>query len=716
MMPSALPSTDLTSPVLVALVATCAASVALLLHETRRHPRRLRLLASAILAGVLALLAIVRPRVSRDASRDRLAPMAVIVDDSRSVLLDHGERVEERARAIERVSALTAGRPVRWLRPSPHGLESFDPLTLGRSPPRATSTDLAETIADLRDRHDLDPLAVVLITDGREVPRRLTPIAPGGYAFRPSVPVHTISIGTSTPDASVADVRVLGSAFAHGTFAVRVEVLCHGLACEAVKVAWEPESDGAAGASGATSAVVDASSGTGIVELSASFDRPGRHAATVRIDAPSGDSLRENDSTTILVDVRRERVRVLHVAGRPTNDVRALRRFLKANSSIDLVSFFILRTQDDDPRASPAELALIPFPVDELFEEHLASFDAVVVQDIDAEEYGLARHLRRLARYVDGGGGLVLVGGPHAYAAGGYDRSSLAATLPTNLEASRPSLGDPFAPRLTTEGARHAVQLAFAKAGGILGTLEGTAALGTPLPGATVLYEHPTMSTRSGAPMPVLALREVHAGRVLAVGTDSTWRLGFSEAAVTRGGSAYDALWDALIGWTLHDARFDPPALQASEGCVVGEATRIVLPAQGIDRLDERLRDGTVRPHPYRVEGRSIVVDSLGEGVVDLEARRESVVTARGRLVCERGGQEWIDVRPDHALLERIAAETGGHAFAHGDRVDERILPRVRVPMSARHEEPAFPPWLLALAATLALGLHWYERRRFGLR
>ena len=35
------------------------------------------------------------------------------------------------------------------------------------------------------------------------------------------------------------------------------------------------------------------------------------------------------------VDVARERVRVLHVAGRPTYDVRALRTWLKSNASVD---------------------------------------------------------------------------------------------------------------------------------------------------------------------------------------------------------------------------------------------------------------------------------------------------------------------------------------------------------------------------------------------
>jgi uncharacterized membrane protein len=710
------PSTDLSATALAALALTVVASLAFLAIESRHHPRRVRLLASALLAALLVALAVFRPRVALDANRDRHAPIAIVVDDSRSMLLEGGQRVAARTEAIERLRTLTEGRPVRWLRTTPHGLEPFDPKAAGDLTSRSGSTDLTEILAHLRDRHDVDPLSVVLVSDGREAPQRAAPPAPSSLGFRAGVPVHTVAVGHELPDASVAEVRVLGSAFAHGTFAVRVEVLCHGLPCDAVRVTWTPEPEGGGASSGEASAVVDASSGRGSVELSVSFERPGRHAATVRIEGASEDSVRENDARTVLIDVRRERVRMLHVAGRPTNDVRALRRFLKANSSIDLISFFILRTQDDDPRAPPSELSLIPFPVDELFEEHLSSFDAVVVQDIDAEEYGLARHLRRLARYVDGGGGLVLIGGPHAFAAGGYDRSSLASVLPTALETSRAGLSDAFAPRLTTEGASHPIQQAFARAGGTFASLEGTSPLGVPVPGALVVYEHPSVATRAGGPMPVLALREVHAGRVLVLGSDATWRLGFSEIATAGAGAAYDALWDALIGWTLHDARFDPPALQASDGCIGGAPVRFAMPAGGIDSLEARAREGSVRAIPFRIEGNAVVVDALGDGVVDLEARQQSRVTARGRIVCDRAGQEWIDVRPDRDLLASIARETGGAFFGAPRDVDERVLPHARIPTSARHERPIVPPWALALAATIALGIHWYERRRFGLR
>ena len=111
-------------------------------------------------------------------------------------------------------------------------------------------------------------------------------------------------------------------------------------------------------------------------------------------------------------------MRVLHVAGRPTYDVRALRMWLKSDASVDVVAFFILRTHSDDVNATQDELALIPFPVHELFSEHLPSFDAVVLQDFNAAPYELEQHLPALARYVEHGGGLIMVGGPDSFAGG----------------------------------------------------------------------------------------------------------------------------------------------------------------------------------------------------------------------------------------------------------------------------------------------------------
>ncbi len=710
------PSTDLPPALLTLLVLGVVASLVVLAFETRRHPRRHRLVASGMLAALSTGVALLRPRVARDAHNQERAPLAVLLDDSRSLALPFDDRVRARDDAVAAIRNLASGYPIRWFALGGQGGQPVDITAAGVLSATRIGTNHSAALADLVAHSDTAPRSIVVVSDGRDTSQLPSTESAGdihGVGLE-GVPIHAVALGRGGPDASIADLRVVGPAFAHGPITVRVEVLCHGLACGGARVRLAPLS----GADGPVpvDALLDASSGRASADLSLVFEHPGRHAIEARLEHLSGDILDANDARTLLLDVRRERVRMLHVAGRPTNDVRALRRFLKANPSIDLISFFILRTPDDDPRAPPAELSLIPFPVDELFEEHLTSFDAVVVQDLDAEEYGLSRHLRRLARYVEGGGGLVLVGGPHAFAAGGYDRSSLAPVLPTMLEGGHPELASPFVPRASSLATEHPVTRALARGAIPLPELDGTSPLGTPVAGTSVLWEHPSAQTRAAVPMPVLAAREVRSGRVVTMASAGTWRLGFSPAAAEGNGGAYDILWDAIVGWTLHDARFDPPPLVASEECTPGAPLRLALPVDGLDSLARATGAGTREPLAYSVEQDAIVAAPLPEGVHELIASRRGRVTAAGPIWCGHGSLEWVDVRPDPARLKQIAADSGGTFFSTPRDLDARILPRSRVPTSSRHERPLVAAWILTLLAAASLGVHWYDRRRFGLR
>src|SRR5690606_4654072 len=111
-------------------------------------------------------------------------------------------------------------------------------------------------------------------------------------------------------------------------------------------------------------------------------------------------------------------------------------------------------------------LALIPFPVHELFSEHLKSFDAVILQDIDAPKYGLDLYFPSIARYVTEGGGLILVGGQTGFSSGSYAGSEVGKVLPVEL----PEAGDlvtrcPFVLVYTSAG--RSAQLLRALRGGM---------------------------------------------------------------------------------------------------------------------------------------------------------------------------------------------------------------------------------------------------------
>ena len=114
-----------------------------------------------------------------------------------------------------------------------------------------------------------------------------------------------------------------------------------------------------------------------------------------------------------MLRVIRDRVRVLLVAGRPSWDVRFLRGLLKQDPNVDLVSFFILRSNADQP-GPQEDLSLIPFPVAEIFGEQLRTFDAVLFVNFAYAPYRgleIERFLPNLRDYVRNGGALAMVGG-----------------------------------------------------------------------------------------------------------------------------------------------------------------------------------------------------------------------------------------------------------------------------------------------------------------
>src|SRR6185503_21195890 len=108
-------------------------------------------------------------------------------------------------------------------------------------------------------------------------------------------------------------------------------------------------------------------------------------------------------------------------------------------------------------------------------------------------------------------------------------------------------------------------------------------------PGGLVLWTHPHRRTKSGAPMPVLAVADVGNGRSIALGVDGGWMLTFSDLGARTGGRAHGALWDGLLGWLMRDPRFEPAQLEIEGGCIAQHETKLVVHAVGREKADVTL-------------------------------------------------------------------------------------------------------------------------------
>ncbi|MEI7893085.1 MAG: hypothetical protein WCI05_08335 [Myxococcales bacterium] len=259
-----------------------------------------------------------------------------------------------------------------------------------------------------------------------------------------------------------------------------------------------------------------------------------------------------------------------------------------------------------------------------------------------------------------------------------------------------------------------------------LPSMPGANVLGDVRPGGLVLWAHPTRVTATGAKMPVLAVGDEGDGRAIALGVDGGWLFRFSQLGARTAGRGHGALWDGLLGWLMRDPRFEPAQMELTGGCVAGlasvlrvriapggEATEML--AVELRRLDAQGQIGRFevpRPASGQVD---VPLGTLAAGGYSVRLKAGRGPTTRRDFACEVGGDEWADSRPDAERLEALAGALGGRYVEAGD-IGALPMPRPTVVSAERHSLPVAPPWVWTLAAAVVLGVHWFVRRRGGLR
>ena len=766
----------------LAALALALAALAFTFRSYRRAPGLgLRLLLTALRGGALAaaLLLLVQPAIQlREVTRIPNR-MAVLLDDSRSMGL-----------------AETAGGPTRAARAAEILRRSHDTLErLGRdhridyyrfgaaltpsteeellrpsAPPAGAATRLHEALQALRGRYSGRDLAgVVVLSDGADNGR----FGPGGldaagrdFVRSLDAPVHTVFTGRrSLRDVAVAAVRADDFAFVHVALSIEAVLRVEGYPGRQLVVHLKRDGEIVR----TRSVMVDRASATVTVPFEFTPDRLGKFVYTVETPVLEGEAVRENNVHHFILNVIRDKVRVLLVCGRPSSDERFLRAMLKRDPNVDLISFFILRTPTDITMVPPDELSLIPFPTDELFEQELRSFDLVILQNFNFGPYGLGPHLGRIRRFVEEGGALAMIGGDLSFSSGGYAGTALGEVLPVELlpdenDPARLISTDPFRPRLTAAGRGHpitAIKLDVAENEARLAALpplEGVNKVGPPRGGATVLLGHPFLTTREGRPMPVLAVGEVEKGRTLALTTDTTWHWSFVAAGETGAaraagddGRTYVRFWDNAIRWLIRDPalrylRVDPDRGEYEQGQPVRLTARAWLqdyrPARDLSvslevrPLVARNGDGGA-PASAPVRGAapaapvfSAAARTDAEGQVQVEMtpprpgayRVAARATLGGRLLADDtvftvavAGRELGAPAARDETLRAVAQASGGRFLDEPASLPEVEVHPPRVVRIGKHREVEL--WsrpVVLLFALACLAGEWLLRRRHG--
>jgi uncharacterized membrane protein len=707
-------------------------------------------------AATVALIVFLEPAVElRQVAREPNR-IAVLIDDSKSMSLAESKSGPTRIERARRLLTSSQGALAKWEKDHKIDYYTFSDtvaatttLALAADRAQGKSTLIRKALEFVRGRYEGHDLAgIVLISDGAATGSFDEDSGDGAVRdFLRSLEtrVHTVwAARDGLQDVAVA--KVMADEFAFVRTVVRIEAVIHTTGMPARTVPVTLSTDGQP----LREKMVELPAGDHEVHVTFEVTPPrvGRYVYEISTPVAPNEAVATNNARNFVVRVIRDKIRVLQVSGQPSWDVRALRQMLKSNPNVDLISFFILRTQDDVSLVPSDEMSLIPFPTRELFEQQLPSFDLIILQNFEYLPYGIGDYLENIRSYVEGGGGLAMLGGAQSFTSGGYFGTPVAAALPVELYGpfdSGPVIDmKKFQPQLTDAGLSHPVTaLRYASddnraAWKQLPQLEGVNLVAGPKPDATVLAVHPHLKTKQGKPMPVIVAGEYGKGRSLAVTTDTLWRYGFVAAARPGDdGRQYTKLWENAMRWLIQDPdlrnlHVDSDAVEY----VPGSPVRVAIRLLGRDyqplangEVSLAVKRGADPAHAEQVQTQKLKVGEDGTATYELGGlapgvyRVEGHATIAGKqvdasdifLVRENGTE--LD-RPvgDKVTLEAIAAATGGQALGTIDELPSGLEfdpPRI-VRVDRRTDVELWSrPGLLLLVVGL-LGLEWLLRQRSG--
>ncbi|MBI4055865.1 MAG: hypothetical protein HY402_07040 [Elusimicrobia bacterium] len=605
-------------------------------------------------------------------------------------------------------------RKIRW-----------EDLGSSSSFPEGGATHLGEALSELSTQ-DLSRSAVWLFSDGRdngpEDPRKLL----GSWG----VPLSSVGISwEKVPrDLRVSQIWAPRFAYLRQPFRLRVRLEVFGLSPQSFPLKLYGEK----GRLLQTQQV----RWTGRSEsMELVFEEVPQQLGTLRygVEVPplAGETNPHNNRREISVEVARQTLRVLYLCGSPSPEYASLRRLLKSDPKVELVSFVILRDPQDIPPVPERDLSLIPFPAHQIFHQDLFQFDLFILENFSHVRFQLPdAYLAQVVRFVLEGGGWIVLGGPHSFGAGGYQGTPLEAVLPVELNS-----GDyePGSFQWQVQEPNHPV-LRIGEGGtpfshwGLLPPTEGRNRWGGPKPGALVLA--------SAQGSPILAAWKKGKGRVLAIGTHSTWL--WKAGAVDQGEFywAYNRFWNQGIRWVT-GAEGEPRVVLDLQEPFSPESPsqKVTFRVQVRDEALRPLEDASLAVEmglrDPRGETQSLPVEKVGEGIYAATEWIGRGGTYRIRAVARRAGVLWgedhleLETSPSGEeagpmLRERLEewASLSGGGFARLEELDlgswlEGLPPTALREEVRRKVEPAsFPAWVLGLMGIL--GTEWFLRRRRG--
>jgi hypothetical protein len=574
-------------------------------------------------------------------------------------------------------------------RTTPLEPRSLRPRSGSEPDPPGAATRLGDAIGRvLEEAGDRHAAGVIILSDGQNTAGQ----APGDSARAARTartPLFTVPCGTAAPleDISLVDVFTSGTVSLHDTATVAVTLEAHGFAGRSVKVELR---DGDKVLD--TKDLVLRGGERQQLELTFQAKEPGLRQLTVRVPPlpEEPELLHGNNTDTAVVRVSDEKLKVLFVEGWPRWDFRYLKNTLGRDHGIagrttrepDII------LEAEWRRLPPAQRSLaLPQQL-----EQLTEYDTVILGDASPQLL-TAEFLDLLNKGVrDKGVGLIVAAGPRAmpHAFPETFRDLLPVRLRPGVAGFEAPAATPFRIELTPAGTLHEVMRFQDDPAGNRSTWEQfppswwCAAAERPAAGATVLAWNPR-SQDSEDRTPLIAYHHAGQGKVLFVGTDSTWSWRQNE-----GERLFGKFWGQAIRFV---ARQDETASKKTRLEVrsprvrAGEQSQVELWAftpDGTPRTDPALVVGVGGPGHADVlwlapdanaKGRytgTLAIPTAGEHRVRFDPGGGNAII-EAKVQVQDSNLEWRHPNVNRAALQQIASESGGKLVEIPDL--ETILP-----------------------------------------
>lgn len=718
-----MPSVEITldGSSIIVLVAASGAVVAAILfyrYTLPAVPTMLRMLLSALRAAALGciIFLLFAPALRLISSGEQQPRLCLLVDDTESMRLPGGAvprfHIIDSLLRSPGANALASASRVQMfaigtgLRPLP----ALDSMSYD-----APVTDLAAAIDDLGQRNRRTPFnAILLLSDGA-YNRGEHPVH---AAEKLGIPIITVGVGDTTGRRDVLVARVAANSLVYEGIEAPVDVTVRSSGANGERVDVRLVAEGRTLAS--SPLVLAQGTREYTARLTYTPEGTGMRKYTVSVSGLQDELTAENNRRTFFARILKSRLRIVMLAGEPSPDLSTV-RFTFAGVDRFTVAAYAQRPAGGWHGQTPTPAVL-------------DSADCIVLIGFPTASTPQP-FLQLLAQSIDSRRTPILLIGGRTMDPGRM--GSLGELVP--FTAAMPSQTEQLIAVEPVASERSNQLLALSRPGGAdawkrLPPAYATLTVFSARPGATTLAESQTQGGLSGGPL--ILTRSAGGQKTIAVLAHGIWRWRLMAQGRPETATLLADFLTASVEWltTREDTR---PFRVSPARPVFAQGEPVEFTAELYDANNRPVQnaevDVTLRTGDRRVgvtmqaigNGRyGGMVDGLPEGDYTYDARASDGTAVlgidAGRFAVGGMNVEFQDTRLNRAVLEELAAATGGAFFMAGNFdgaiAAVRALPTF-VPTVVQ-DDRRFDLWTLPalLGAVIALlSIEWYLRKRSGM-